>query len=279
MNKNACLYKGNVFHKRFQPKEHALNYKVFTLFADVDDLSDLSNKHRFFSLNKFNLMSFYEKDYGDPLDKSETCLRERLLNLLAENNFETSSIKNIKLLTYPRLFGFVFNPLTVFYCYGKNSEHLALIYEVRNTFGERHNYIYEVPQGKSFSDVHEVDKCFHVSPFFDRSGGYRFKINDPKDHASVSIDYFKENEKLMTAHFIGKKIPFNDKSIATLSLRAPFMTVKVVVGILFEALRLKIKGLRVFTHPEEHVYQSSHVTQSIELEANPQFASSNKKEK
>lgn len=279
MNRNACLYKGTVFHRRFAPKTHYLKYKVFTLFADLDDLRNLDKNYRFFSLNRFNILSFHEKDYGNPNDNSGASLKDRLIKLLSDNGVDIKKVCRIKTLTYPRMFGFVFNPLTVFYCYGASGEHIALIYEVRNTFGERHNYIYQIPKGNSFCDEHEVDKCFHVSPFFDRSGGYQFKINDPQDHASVLIDYFGDNEKLMTANFIGKKVPFNNKTILALSFGAPFMTVKVVAGIMFEAFKLKLKGLKVFSHPENHDYQSSWATQSSKSRNKPQIISSNKQEK
>lgn len=278
MTQRACLYKGSVFHKRFVPKAHFLKYNVTTLFIDLDELETLNVENRFFSLNSFNFMSIYEKDYGDPDDNSGFSLSHRIKELLSKNSIDRRSIKTIKMLTYPRVFGFVFNPLTVFYCYDHNDEHLALIYEVRNTFGERHNYIYKVDEGKKFSDQHEVDKCFHVSPFFDREGYYQFKINDPERHASVLIDYFKDDEKLMTANFIGKKIPFNNASILALCLRTPFMTIKVVAGIMFEALRLKFKGLKVFSHPERHSYQSTWAIQSTQPNKNTQFISSNNEE-
>lgn len=280
MTLDACIYKGSVFHKRFSPKPHELRYSVFTLFADIDDLKALSDQSKFFSLNKFNLMSLYEKDYGDPNDTSGQNLKDRLLSLMSDTGISVGKISKIKLLTYPRINGFVFNPLTVFYCSGKNDEHLALIYEVRNTFGERHNYIYEIPDGKTFTDAHQTQKCFHVSPFFDRDGDYKFKINDPGDVASVLIDYHNDHEILMTANFIGKKVALSDKTILSLCLKAPFMTVKVVAGILFEAMRLKFKGLKVFSHPEDHEYQATLAMQTTKSNLiHPQTNSSSKKDK
>lgn len=252
----ARIYKGQVFHKRFSPKEHQLKYKVFTLYADVDELEELDKSLKFFSLNRFNFMSLYEKDYGDPRLK-EKSLKSKLLDLLDQVSIERDKIKSIKMLTYPRVNGYVFNPLTVFYCFGENDEHLAIIYEVRNTFRERHNYIYPIPEGKSFNDVHHVDKCFHVSPFFDRKGEYRFKIEEPGKSASVIIDYLHNGEMLMTANFIGEAIELTDKEVFFLCLRAPFMTMKVFAGILYEAIKLKLKGIKVVKHPEKHTYQST----------------------
>lgn len=252
----ACIYKGQVFHKRFSPKEHELKYKVFTLYADIDDLADLDKSLKFFSLNRFNFMSLYEKDYGNPELEGKN-LKAKLLDLLSQVSIKPQQIKSIKMLTYPRVNGFVFNPLTVFYCFGENGEHMALIYEVRNTFGERHNYIYRVPDGKSFNNAHHVDKCFHVSPFFDRKGEYRFKIEEPAHSARVIIDYLHDGDMLMTANFVGEAVTLSDKIIFSLCLRAPFMTLKVFAGILYEAIKLKLKGLKVFKHPEKHNYQST----------------------
>ena len=253
---DACIYKGQVFHKRFLPKEHQLKYNVFTLYADIDELEALDQSSKLFSLNRFNLMSLYEQDYGDPEHK-DISLKDKILDLLSQVSIERSSVKSIKILTYPRINGYVFNPLTVFYCFGHDDQHLALIYEVRNTFKERHNYIYPVAEGKTFNDVHHVDKCFHVSPFFDRNGEYRFKIEEPSETARVIIDYLHEGEMLMTANFVGRSIELSDRNILKLCLKAPFMTIKVFAGILYEALKLKLKGIQVFKHPEKHAYQST----------------------
>ena len=253
---DARIYKGQVFHKRFSPKEHQLTYKVFTLYTDIDDFEGLDKSMKFFSLNRFNFMSLYENDYGNPAIKGKT-LKSKLLELLTQVSIGSDQIKSIKMLTYPRINGYVFNPLTVFYCFGENGEHMAIIYEVRNTFGERHNYIYPVPEGKSFNEVHHVDKCFHVSPFFDRKGEYLFKIEEPSTTARVIIDYFHKGELLMTANFVGEAVTLTDKTVLFLCLKAPFMTLKVFAGILYEAIKLKFKGLHVFKHPEKHNYQST----------------------
>jgi len=254
-----CLYIGTVFHKRHTPKKHEFKYNVFTIFADLDQLENITQKSYFFSINRFNLVSFHEADYGDPSSSKIGSLKERLLLLLAKNKIDVSQVEKIKVLAYPRVLGFAFNPLTVFYCYGKNKKNIAIIYEVRNTFSERHNYIYSIPKNASLKDNHTAKKCFHVSPFFDRQGTYNFSIVQPSEKVKVTIDYEHDGQTRLTAGFSGNRKEISDQVILSLSFKMPFMTLKVMGGILVEAVKLKLKGLKVFPHPEKHRYQSSKV--------------------
>jgi uncharacterized protein len=252
-----CLYIGSVFHKRYVPKRHELRYRVFTLFADLDQLDEISKQSRLFSLNRFNLVSFHEADYGNPHSANSGSLKERIIELLSENEIDTSKVKKIKVLAYPRVLGFAFNPLTVFYCYGEGDKNIAIIYEVRNTFSERHNYIYAVPDNATFKNKHTAQKCFHVSPFFDRDGSYNFSLAQPDEKVAVTINYHHSGQARLTACFSGYRQEINDRALLSLSLKMPFMTLKVMGGILFEAIKLKLKGLKVYPHPDHHSYQST----------------------
>lgn len=258
-----CLYIGTVFHKRYAPKTHELKYNVFTVFADLDQLDNIAKKNLFFSFNGFNLVSFNETDYGDPNASKSIGLKERLLALLGENDIDASKVKTIKVLAYPRVLGFAFNPLTVFYCYGTEGKNIAIIYEVRNTFSERHNYIYAVPENATFKDTHSAQKCFHVSPFFDQKGTYQFSLVQPGKKVAVTIDYKHLEQPRLKACFSGRQKEINDKILLKLSLIMPFMTLKVVGGILFEAMKLKFKGLKIYHHSERHSYQSSEALTTI----------------
>ena len=131
---NSCIYNGSVIHKRFKPKKHFFKYKVFSLLIDLSELKELDNKLKFFSLNKFNLISFYEKDHGERDGSSLINWVKLNLNI---NNISAENIK-IKLLCYPRILGYVFNPLSIFFIYGKNENLISILYEVKNTFGEQH---------------------------------------------------------------------------------------------------------------------------------------------
>ena len=139
MIKNSFIYSGNVVHKRFKPKVHYFKYKVFSLLIDLSEIESMEKNLKIFSFNKFNIISFYNKDHGA---RDGSSIKDWVINNLKKNNIDTNDIK-IKLLCYPRIFGYVFNPLSVFYIYDKNLNLISILYEVKNTFGEQHTYIFK----------------------------------------------------------------------------------------------------------------------------------------
>src|SRR6056300_756914 len=153
---NSAIYNGTVIHKRFKPKVHSFKYSVFSLLIDLSELEILDKKINFFSLNKFNLISFFEKDHGD---RDGSSLKDWVIKKL--QNYQISTEK-IKLLCYPRIFGYVFNPLSVFYIYNENENIIAILYEVKNTFGEQHTYVFKVKDDQKLLQ-HNCSKKFHVS--------------------------------------------------------------------------------------------------------------------
>ena len=134
----SCIYSGFVTHERFKPKRHFFSYKTFSLLIDLNEIENLEKKIKFFSYNKFNILSFYNIDHGS---RDGSPLKKWVKNTLKRSkiNFD---IGKIKLLCYPRFFGYVFNPLSIFYCYDKNLKLKAILYEVKNTFEEQHTYIF-----------------------------------------------------------------------------------------------------------------------------------------
>ena len=183
MIKESFIYNGDVIHKRFRPKEHFFKYKVFSLFIDLSELGEIEKKIPFFSYNKINLISFFDKDHGDRDGSSLKVWVEKNLNSL---EIEKSEIK-IKLLCYPRILGYVFNPLSIFFVYNKNSSLIAILYEVKNTFGEQHTYVFKVDANEQLIK-NSCAKKFYVSPFMDLSSEYFFKILNPGNKLSVIID-------------------------------------------------------------------------------------------
>ena len=139
MIKNSYIYSGNVVHKRFKPKIHFFKYKVFSLLIDLSELELLNKNLKIFSYNKFNIVSFYDIDHGA---RDGSSIRGWVIDNLKKNYIDTKNIQ-IKLLCYPRIFGYVFNPLSVFYIYDNNSNLISVLYEVKNTFGEQHTYIFK----------------------------------------------------------------------------------------------------------------------------------------
>ena len=234
----SSIYNGTVIHKRFKPKIHFFKYQVFSLLIDLSELKILDQKISFFSYNSFNLISFFDKDHGD---RNGSSLIEWVKKNLEENKIISESIK-IKLLCYPRIFGYVFNPLSVFYVYDKNEELISILYEVKNTFGEQHTYIFKVENNNLLQ--HNCEKKFHVSPFIEMDCNYFFRILKPTDKISVIIDQYQSNEKILYASQDGIRRDFTSSELIRSYLKHPLMTFKIIIAIHFEAFKLWTKGIR-----------------------------------
>ena len=238
MIKNSNIYEGKVIHKRFKPKFHFFKYNVFSLFLDLDEINLIQRKIKIFSSNSFNILSFYDKDHG-PRDGSD--LKKWVIENLKSNNIQFENIK-IKLLCYPRIFGYVFNPLSIFFVYDNQSKIIAILYEVKNTFGEQHTYIFKTNDNDII--INNCNKKFHVSPFMDLNSTYNFKILKPGKNLSVIIDQRDSQGKLLFASQDGQKVQLNSKNLIISYLKHPLMTFKIISAIHFEALRLWLKRIR-----------------------------------
>ena len=235
---NSCLYVGSVTHKRFKPKEHYFKYKTFSLYLDLDDIEKVHENISFFSYNKFNLISFYDKDHGD---RDGSSLKLWVKKKLDEAGIK-KEIKSVNLLCYPRIFGYVFNPLSIFFVFDKYSSLIAIMYEVKNTFGEQHTYIFKTKDNNLIKS--HCDKKFHVSPFMDLNSTYNFKILKPGKKLSIIIDQRDKEGKLLFASQDGVKIKLNGKNLLISYLKHPLMTFKIISAIHFEALRLWLKRIK-----------------------------------
>ena len=236
---NSSIYNGTVIHKRFKPKKHFFKYSVFSLFIDLSELNQLNNSIKFFSFNKFNLISFFEKDHGD---RDGSSLIKWVKKNLNENNISSENIK-IKLLCYPRILGYVFNPLSVFFIYNSKNKLISILYEVKNTFGEQHTYIFKVEDDLNLFQ-HNCSKKFHVSPFIEMNCNYFFRILKPGEKISVIIDQYHSNEKILYASQDGKRADFNSKELLKSYLKHPLMTFKIISAIHYEAFKLWTKGIK-----------------------------------
>jgi DUF1365 family protein len=237
---NSCIYNGTVIHKRYKPKTHFFKYSVFSLLLDLSELELLNDKIRFFSFNKLNLISFFEKDHGN---RDGTSLVNWVKNYLKKNQIETENIK-IKLLCYPRIFGYVFNPLSVFFVYDKNEKLVSILYEVKNTFGEQHTYVFRVDNENNLIQ-NNCSKKFHVSPFIQMDCNYFFKILKPGERLSIIIDQYDPTGKILFASQDGKKANLTGKELIKSYLKHPLMTFKIISAIHFEAFKLWIKGIKL----------------------------------
>ena len=236
---NSCIYEGSVIHKRFKPKEHFFKYKVFSLFIDLSELNELNDKLNFFSLNKFNLISFYERDHGD---RDGSSLVNWVKINLEKNDINTEDIK-IKLLCYPRILGYVFNPLSIFFIYNKKENLISILYEVKNTFGEQHTYVFKVENENKLIQ-NNCSKKFHVSPFIEMDCKYFFRILNPGKNLSVKIDQYDQEGKILFASQDGKRSDLTSKNLMNSYIKHPLMTFKIISAIHFEAFKLWIKGIK-----------------------------------
>lgn len=239
------LYRGIVIHQRLRPKRHRLQYRVFSLLLDIDEIAGLDRRLRLFSHNRRGVVSFHDRDHGDG---SEGTLRGWV-----EGNLKAAGIDldggPIRILCYPRLWGYVFNPLSVYYCYHRSGTLAAMIYEVNNTFGERHSYLIPVEQIRDGEVRQECDKVFYVSPFIPMQAHYRFRISLPGDRLSVTINQSDAEGPLLHASFTARRTVLSDASLLRVMIAYPLMTVKVIAGIHWEALRLWLKGVPLVRRP------------------------------
>ncbi len=240
MINSSCIYNGQVIHKRFKPKEHFFKYKVFSLLLDLSELNLLDRELKIFSYNKFNILSFYDVDHGP---RDGTSLISWVKENLNNNNINSNEIK-IKLLCYPRVLGYVFNPLSIFFVYDKNLNLISILYEVKNTFGEQHTYVFKIDKDNQFLE-HSCKKKFHVSPFIEMNCLYYFKILKPTDKLSVVINQNDDSGKLLFASQDGLKNELNNKNLMISYISNPLMSFKIIGAIHFEAFKLWIKGIKL----------------------------------
>ncbi len=232
---NSCIYNGEVTHTRFKPVRHFLKYKTFSLLVDLDEIDHLDNSIGIFSYNKFNVFSFYDKDHGE---RDGSNLKDWVLANIDKFNIQ-GDINKIKILCYPRIFGYVFNPLSIFYCY-ENEKLKAIFYEVKNTFNEQHTYIFKIKDNEKISQ--KCKKKFYVSPFMDMETFYNFKLQNPNEKLSVFIKQTDTEGTILTATQTGEKKEFSFKQLAINFLIYPLMTIKIIGSIHYEALLLWKKG-------------------------------------
>lgn len=240
----ASLYVGRVFHGRLRPVHHGFTYRVFSVLFDIDRLAETAAGSRLFSLDRFNLLSFHRNDHGA---RDQSALRPWIEARLAENGMAHLGGQRIEILCFPRLWGFVFNPLSIYFV-GDGEVPAAIVYEVKNTFGEQHAYVLRAGTGEA-QVAHEADKTFHVSPFMSLDLRYRFRLRRPDETLSVAIDTGDDDGPVMRATWSGRRLAFTDKNLFLTVLAHPLMTVKVFAAIHWEALRLWLKGAPFYRKP------------------------------
>lgn len=243
----GTLYVGEVMHQRLRPFGHRFVYRVFSLLVDIDRLDDLARQSRLLAVNRSGLLSFRESDHVECPGETLRAFVDRLL--AGAGVRETAG--RVLLLAYPRILGYVFNPISVYWCYDAHGDLVAMIYAVRNTFGGRHAYVAPIEPGDiGPAGVRQTRaKRLHVSPFVGMQARYHFRVIPPGKGVRLRIHETESGEPLLAASFSGKARPVNSLTLLTILLKMPFMTWKIMGGIHWEALKLWLKGARFHKSP------------------------------
>lgn len=239
----AALYFGDVMHARLKPFGHRFTYRVMNLLIDLDRLDEADRMSKLFGVNRRALYSFHEKDFGARDGSSLRTFAERTAASVGINLRGGS----VSLLCYPRLLGYAFNPLSVYFCNNAQGELVSIIYEVRNTFGEMHHYVLPVDARERRCGFvrQEQDKLFYVSPFLGHAMRYHFRINPPSETVKIRILQTDREGPVLAATFSGKRRRLAGWELVKAFLLLPLVTLKIIGAIHWQALRLWIKGAKI----------------------------------
>ncbi|WP_455373488.1 DUF1365 domain-containing protein [Limibacillus halophilus] len=241
------VYRGKVMHRRLFPFGHHFVYRVFSLCLDLDELPELDRRLKLFGHNRRALFSFQDRDHGA---RDGGPLRPWIEEQLHRAGIDLEG-GSIELLCFPRIFGYVFNPLTVWFCRHRDGSLKALLYEVSNTFGEHHCYLLPVEGSwREGQPLHQsCSKGFYVSPFLPIAGDYRFRVLPPAERLSLGIRLTQPEGDQLVAVQTGERAALTDGMLAKLFFSYPLMTAKIMAAIHWEALRLWRKGATYFRRP------------------------------
>ncbi len=239
---STCLYVGEVVHRRLSPVHHQLRYKVYNLFIDVNEIDAVAKRLKFLSYNRFNLFALSDAEFGAG---DGTTIKDHAWSLVQQSQ-NGGHIKRIFMFCYPSVLGRIFNPLTTYYCFSADDQLQLMIYEVSNTFGERHSYVVPVDGTSNQS----CEKRFYVSPFNKVEGHYDFTIAAPHEQLKLGIRLTDSNGPCLNAWFSGTRQELTDSALLRSFFSLPLLPLKILGGIHWEALKLWLKGMRLQHRPE-----------------------------
>jgi uncharacterized protein len=244
----AALYVGEVMHARLKPIGHRFSYRVMSLLIDLDQLEAADRRSPLFGVNRAALYSFHEKDHGA---RDGSSLRDHAQRCAALHHIDLTGGR-VQLLCYPRLLGYTFNPLSVYFCYRADGALALLIYEVRNTFGEMHSYVLPVrPDEITEAGLRqEQDKQFYVSPFIEMNMLYHFRVSPPGEQFKLRILATDREGPLLAATISGHRRALTTSALLRAFVALPLVTLKIVSAIHWQALRLWLKGARLIPRPD-----------------------------
>ena len=254
MHTPAChLVTSQITHTRYGPPAHVLHRPGLSVLIDLDRLSAANQISAFFSVNRFNLFSFHERDFGinhksHPERTTETQALAGYIRKLAAPYLAGRSIAGIKLLAFPRILGIAFNPITIYLCYDAQNRPCFYVYEVHNTFGDAHSYI-SVIEADQPHILQRADKKLHVSPFFSLQGYYRLAVKQRRDTITVLVNYAQDTKQLLTARLHGEIQKLQSASLLKALFIQGFWPLRPLLSIHIEALKLFIKKCRFYKRP------------------------------
>ena len=244
---SSCLYAGWVRHRRHHPRVHDFRYRLLFAYLDLDALDPIDRTVRTFSVNRWNLWSFFDRDH---VDGQPGATAGKVRRLLARNGIALDG-GSIRLLTQCRVLGYVFNPISLYYCHDGEGALAAVVAEVNNTFGERHLYLLDRRPNDSGSATarFRAAKAMHVSPFLGMDCAYDFTLPPVGERLSVGIVQHKKGRRVLDAQLWGRRLPLTTRNLTGSLLRYPLVTMKTVAAIHAEAARLYLKGIPFLRHP------------------------------
>jgi len=251
------LYPGIVSHTRLKPRRHALRYRIFMLLLDLDELDALDRGLKLFSLRRFNLTGFDPRRHGDG---SATPLKQQVEAQLAAAGIAHGG--SVQMLAMPRILGMGFNPLTVYFCHAADGALSAILYEVNNTFGERHSYLIPAETDDRWAPVvkQACEKGFYVSPFMDMDLSYAFRVRPPGEQVQVLVDVDDADGRVLATGFVAERQALTDRNLLRAWLTHPWMTVGVLGAIHWEALFIWLKGEKIRQRPAKPEWAVTVVT-------------------
>jgi len=243
----TCLYFGNVMHARLRPFRHRFAYGVFSMLVDLAELPEIETRSRLFGYNRARLFSFHDADHGA---RDGTKVLDWVRARLAEAGLGHAGAR-VFALCFPRILGYTFNPLTVYFAYDAAGRLGALLYEVKNTFGDQHGYLIPVAAGRDAASpvVQRAAKRFHVSPFIGMRADYRFRVDEPEERLALLIRQDVPEGELLVASQTARRVEWSDAALLRAFFRYPLLTAKVMGAIHWEAFRLWIKGAKYHPRP------------------------------
>jgi DUF1365 family protein len=250
---NSCLYQCSVMHHRLAPKVHHFQHDIFMFYLDLDELDAVSKKIALFGRNRANLYSFHDSDH-EPAGAG--LLKERIVVFLRQRRIELGPTGRVMLLTLPRVCGYIFNPVSIYYCFDSAGQPACAIAEVGNTFHEMKLYLLgreELAANGSFNKI--TPKHFYVSPFSRLDLSFDFKLKIPGGKLDIKVDDRDGGGKVLISALAGQRAELNNRNLAWFTFKYPLVTLKVIFLIHWHALRLWLKRAPFYRKAENATLQ------------------------